>query len=80
MLLTILTVVLYTIWEIVYISFFYEYEWFYRGYGDPDKAESIYVKETKEFTVVLELCTSLVVIIYLSYCAWTCFNWMNLGE
>ena len=79
-LLTILTVVLYTIWEVCYILFFYEHDYFYRGYGDPEKLESIYAKETKEFTVVIELCTSAIVIVYLSYCAWTCFTWMNLGD
>merc|ERR1711990_337634 len=75
----ILAVVLYTTWEIVYISFFYDEVWFYRGYGDPDLVEAVYLKETKEFTVVLELCSSLVVLVYLSICAWTCWNWMYLA-
>ena len=75
-----LSVFLYTIWEIIYISYLYDETWFYRGYGDPDTVAAVYLKETKEFTVILELCSSLAVLVYLAICATTCWDWIKLAD
>lgn len=75
----IVTVFLYTTWELIYISQLYEHTYYWRGFGDPENGGT-YEQETKQFACVVEFCTSLAVIVFLIIAAVCCYQWAELAD
>ena len=77
-LLVIISVLLFTIWSIVYFEKFYRYKYVYHGIGDPDEFTA-YSRQTKKDYVIQ---TSILGAVYLGafiYFFIVCWKWQEIG-
>ena len=75
----IITVVLVTIWSIIYISSFYKYGSVYHGVGDADDQDN-YKKETKKAYITNTIIIGLIMTSLLVYFWFACRSWAQIAR